>query len=138
MLARVVARSLLQLPPSARTPLVVRSFGSGGTHSALTVGAEYVVYAVERRADGVLLFVADDAFSVYPFAYARELFEIVDHRPSRLWKTVVSGDGVETAAIPQWADDDDFYIHVVDGEDGGLARQTFLAAKATMDLEFVR
>jgi len=97
----------------------------------LARGAEYVVYAIEAVAAGtVYYYVWDLSSSVYPIAHAADRLEVVDARRSALWPA-----GAD--AIEAWASDDSFYLNLVEGDDGGAAREVFAAAKAVMDMEFV-
>ncbi len=56
-----------------------------GDYPGLTLGREYVVYALEwsEGAPGYIL--CDDGYSFYPMHYPAELFGITDPQPSRYW-----------------------------------------------------
>jgi hypothetical protein len=95
--------------------------------------SEYVVYAVVTTPGGVV-YLIDDGGSA-PFAYAAELFEVVDARTSRLWEPPTAGS--RTSSIPAWSHDDDFYDHLVEGNDDGVARRLFDEAQNVMDVEFL-
>ena len=95
--------------------------------------SEYVVYAVVTTPPGVV-YLIDDGGSA-PFAYAAELFEVVDARTSRLWEPPTPAS--TTRSFPAWSQDDGFYDHLVEGDDDGVARRIFDEARSVMDVEFV-
>jgi hypothetical protein len=111
------------------------------THSLdLSVGALYVVYAVEITRGWVRYFVADDAFSstLYPFGYSASFFEVVDSRVSRCWS--IGCRGLDSAgsevvfSFKEWATEETFYERLVDRAD--QEQGTFRVWKEFMDLEF--
>lgn len=85
----------------------------------LTVGKEYVVYAMEIKDDGQIRYaIVSDVHILMPLFYAAPLFEVVDGRPSEYWRFALNPDEhiVGTFAFEEWVSDPDFYWNLVEGE----------------------
>jgi len=102
----------------------------------LTVGVEYVVYAVALRANQIWYYVCDDADLWYPFHYPAPLFEIVDSSLSRYWRyafTPSHSDHLAVLAFEEWASDEYYYDRLTDRLETEVA--LFGRMKALMDRE---
>jgi hypothetical protein len=107
-----------------------------GTAFPLTIGAEYVVYAVWIRPSGVWFQLSDDNELPYPMAYPAPLFDIVEGKPSRCWTFALTphhADHVALLAIPEWTGDRYFYDRLTDGAQHDVT--IFARARAMMDAE---
>lgn len=122
---------------------VPRFWGKGMNMFALTEGKLYVVYAVQTDIFGVWYYVADDDYPEvwYPNAYPSLLFQTVDSRTSRLWRSnclcpCPSGDdSVTIQSFCEWCNDENFYEKLVDGDNKEIKKK-FEQKKEFMDLEF--
>lgn len=89
------------------------------TNFHLTVGREYVVYAIGMWSHQIWYYIIDDTELWFPMAKPGPLFRVVDARVSRLWhfkQTKFCGDPGVLLAFEEWASDDRFYDRLSDQE----------------------
>ncbi|MBD1939013.1 hypothetical protein [Microcoleus sp. FACHB-68] len=65
----------------------------------LTVGKEYVVYALHEAGGAVWYYICDDHYMYYPQEHAAPLFEIVDNRLSHYWRFHLWSNGLLEVAF---------------------------------------
>jgi hypothetical protein len=105
----------------------------------LTVGREYVVYAISVKYGYPWFFVADDTYTSYPMAYAAPMFQVVDSRLSQHWRFGYalfedsSEEPVNLIAFEEWAVDYSFYERLLDSEPN--EKSLFHRYKVMIDLE---
>lgn len=109
----------------------------------LTTGKEYIAYALECYEGKTWYYVVDDANLWFPIMKPAPLFEIVDSRPSALWKVAFKyGRDWKTKkntieillfAFEEWCTDPMFYERLADK--GASEVATFAQRKQDMDLE---
>src|SRR6266478_6039238 len=103
----------------------------------LTLGREYVVYAVAIRKDQVWYYVVDDTDSWFPIYKPAPLFKIVDDRVSRHWRVKLTPGNLDhevLLAFEEWASDDQFYDRLSDKEQAEV--RVFRERRQQMDEEF--
>ena len=71
----------------------------------LTIGKEYVVYAIYERQEQVWYYIADDNFMYYPMRNPAPLFEVVDNRISQYWRFDLMPNGLLRLAFSNWLND---------------------------------
>jgi hypothetical protein len=110
----------------------------------LTVGKEYVVYAIQWQ-DGVPGYIlCGESYSYYPLHYPAELFEVTDPRPSAHWivgfqparPLGTSGHLVPPRIVfgfPEWVADWGFHYWLTEGREPELS--AWRHYKALMDQE---
>jgi|SRR5579883_1782657 len=109
-----------------------------GTRFHLTLGTEYVVYALTIFLGDIWYYICDDSYSYYPVWNPAVLFAISDDRISRFWKIGYrskdeSSDGGFLLAFPEWASDPGYYERLTDGD--AAAVDLFRHYKEVMDQE---
>ncbi|HEY3266341.1 MAG TPA: hypothetical protein VGM37_05400 [Armatimonadota bacterium] len=86
----------------------------------VTVGAEYLVYAVAWDSSGkTVYYLCDDLYSYYPFPHFGEWFSVTDGRLPSAWILAQSDFGARCAYglyAAEWAGDRYFYDRVSDAE----------------------
>jgi hypothetical protein len=91
----------------------------------LTVGEDYVVYAMLIREDQTWFYLCANRGANIPFRYPSQVFEVVDGRLSKYWRFSRlqgrSGRWFSLFAIPEWAEDRRLYERLVDGLEPELA-----------------
>lgn len=90
----------------------------------LTVGREYVVYAVTAFLGGFWYYVLDDDRNAEPIWYPSPVFEIVDGRIPEHWRLGqqrVWDSFRNTLSFPAWADDPFFYERLYNEEADAVA-----------------
>jgi hypothetical protein len=100
---------------------------------ALTIGKEYVVYAIREWKGTIWYYICDDIFSYYPMENPAPMFEVVDNRVSKYWQLEVSPNGLLTIAFEQWFTDPYFYDKLTDQEEAEV--EIFEKVKELMDAE---
>ena len=103
------------------------------TEFDLTVGKEYVVYAIDTIDDRTYFFICADSFTNYPMRVPAPLFETIDGTRSKHWKTVTRANGLQETAIDAWISDPYFHEKLVEGNAAAVA--LFASHKAAMDAE---
>jgi len=99
----------------------------------LTVGKEYVVYAIRAWQGVVWYYICDDNYSYYPIQTPAPLFEVVDSRVSKYWQFMLDPNGVLRFAFEQWFTDPYFYDKLTDQEEAEV--EIFDQVKELMDAE---
>ena len=99
----------------------------------LTVGEEYVVYAMREWQGKVWYYICDDNYSYYPIQTPAPLFEVVDNRVSKYWRLMLDVNGVLRIAFEQWFTDPNFYDKLTDREEAEVL--IFEKVKELMDAE---
>lgn len=94
-----------------------------GTVFALTLGREYVVYAVTTFRGHCWYYVFDDNTLPYPVWKLADLFEVRDHTIPGTWVIDyvhspggASPEGWPILSFPEWALDRTYYERLVDGD----------------------
>jgi len=103
----------------------------------LTIGKEYIAYALSQFYDEIWYCVCDESYTYYPVWYPKTLFEISDNRLSEYWVFSFKEDLKKERfffGFPEWADQLDFYDKLTDGEKKEV--EIFKGYKELMDLEF--
>lgn len=66
----------------------------------ITVGKEYVVYALALRNNAqVWYYISDDDGLYYPFHYPAPMFQVVDGRPSKYWRFAFTPEHLDHIAL---------------------------------------
>jgi len=120
-------------------PIALERFGYRGSKQLpLTVGREYIVYAVALLSDQIWYFIEnDDADALrYPSREPAQLFTVLEGVMSRCWEfafTPEHGDHLALISFPEWTRDRFFYDRLTDGQ----AREVeiFNRRKKSMDME---
>ena len=99
----------------------------------LTVGKEYVVYAIRAWQGIVWYYICDDNYSYYPIQTPAPLFEVVDNRVSKYWRFMLNPNGVLRFVFEQWFTDPYFYDKLTDQEEAEV--EIFDKVKELMDAE---
>jgi hypothetical protein len=99
----------------------------------LTVGKEYIVYAMREWQGKFWYYICDDSYSYYPIQTPAPLFEVVDNRVSRYWRLMVYPNGVLRIAFEEWFADPNFYDKLTDQEEAEVL--IFEKVKELMDAE---
>ncbi|MCC3411537.1 MULTISPECIES: hypothetical protein [unclassified Microcoleus] len=99
----------------------------------LTVGKEYVVYAIRLWQGIVWYYICDDNYSYYPIQTPAPLFEVVDNRVSKYWRFMLNPNGVLRFVFEQWLNDSCFYDKLTDQEEAEV--EIFDKVKELMDAE---
>ena len=99
----------------------------------LTVGKEYVVYAIRAWQGIVWYYICDDNYSYYPIQTPAPLFEVVDSRVSKYWQLMPYPNGVLRIAFEQWFTDPYFYDKLTDQEEAEV--EIFEKVKELIDAE---
>ena len=99
----------------------------------LTVGKEYVVYAIRSWQGIVWYYICDDNYSYYPIQTPAPLFEVVDNRVSKYWRFMLNPNGVLRFVFEQWFTDPYFYDKLTDQEEAEV--EIFDKVKELMDAE---
>jgi hypothetical protein len=106
------------------------------TEFRLTIGKEYVVYALALREAQVWYYVCDDAGLWYPVHHPAPLFDVVDDRLSEYWRYTFSpghADHLGLFAFEEWGATDYFYDRLTDRV--GREAEVFQRVKEAMDAE---
>lgn len=84
----------------------------------LTVGKQYVVYALAIRKNQIWYYLADDHdLYCYPAGHPAPLFEVVDTRLSKYWRYALTPqhlDHLALFAFTEWVSDEYFYDRLTD------------------------
>lgn len=102
----------------------------------LTVGKEYVVYALAIRRGQIWYYVVDDTDPWFPINKPAPLFKVVDDRVSQHWRVKVTQRGLDHEvlfAFEEWVSDDGFYERLSDQEQAEW--KVFKQWKERMDKE---
>ncbi|EGK88673.1 hypothetical protein D0A34_17570 [Microcoleus vaginatus PCC 9802] len=99
----------------------------------LTIGKEYVVYAIRSWQRIVWYYICDDNYSYYPIQTPAPLCEVVDNRVSKYWQFMLDPNGVLRIAFEQWFTDPCFYDKLTDQEEAEV--EIFEKVKELMDAE---
>jgi hypothetical protein len=126
---------------SAETPpenyLDVRRGYGHAAEFPITVGKEYVVYALALRKNAqVWYYISDDDELYYPHHYPAPLFQVVDSRLSAYWRFVFTPehlDHIALFAFEEWVGDGYFYDRLTDKAEDEVS--TYREMKRLMDSE---
>ncbi|MEK6302975.1 MAG: hypothetical protein AABO41_19870 [Acidobacteriota bacterium] len=103
----------------------------------ITVGQEYVVYALAlRKNEQVWYYISDDDGLYYPHRYPAPLFEGVDSRLSQYWRFAFTPEHLDHAALfafEEWVRDEYYYDRLTDKVEDDVSK--FSEMKHLMDLE---
>jgi hypothetical protein len=105
----------------------------------LTLGKEYVVYALTIRNGGIWYYVIDESGVEYPIWHPAPLFQVADPRVSRYWTFGFSEGGLRAGsalfAYGEWAREPaGYYDRLTDGNPEAL--QIFRVYRELFELEF--
>jgi hypothetical protein len=120
MKVRPVANSGEYLP----TAMLDRKWGITKEKSfSLTIGKEYIVYAVTAVKEAFWYYVLDERGLPYPVWYPSPLFEVSDGSVPSHWIVNYFSDpnsrdriGTSILSFKDWAIDSSFYERLIDGE----------------------
>ncbi|MDD3020751.1 MAG: hypothetical protein PHX61_07205 [Alphaproteobacteria bacterium] len=91
-----------------------------GPITTLDVGKEYLVQAVEVWEGGVWVYLQTYLPGEYPYHYPIEMFEVVDNKLPEGWSVQFEEKNgnitFKRICIPEWADDEEFYAKLIDGD----------------------
>lgn len=104
------------------------------TQFQLTLGREYLVYAIYEWQGNVWYYICDDNYSYYPQQNPAPLFKVVDKTLSKHWKFELAPNGLLTIAFQEWFDDSEFYDKLTDMDEEAVS--IFKRVKNIMDSEF--
>jgi len=140
MKVRAIMNTSVGLPDSLRSGGVVRA----REEYAISVGREYVVYAITVADGHIWFYIVDDDQHPWPLWHPGPLFEIVDRRISKHWvfgyqptkDDILTGSAVPGAefAFPEWIDEPMFLERLTDNE--SREAEIFARYKSMMDTEF--
>jgi len=111
---------------------------SSNTEFPLTIGKEYVVYALAIRDNQVWYYISDDDDLYYPVHQPAPLFEVVDNALSKYWKYAFTPEHLDHLALfgfYEWISDPYFYDRLTDGREREVS--ILRRMKSLMDLEAV-
>lgn len=103
----------------------------------LTIGKEYVVYAVAIQRDQVWYYIVDDADLWFPIYKPAPLFTIIDDQASRFWRVKITPGNPDhnvLLAFHEWVSDGSFYERLSDKSP--LESAIFQSRRKQMDDEF--
>jgi len=83
----------------------------------LSVGKEYIVYALYEWEGKIWYYICDERYTYYPIHNPAPLFEVVDNRISKYWRFKLAPNGLLTLAFEQWFSDPYFYDKLTDQEE---------------------
>jgi len=107
----------------------------------ITANEKYTVYGIAFVNNCMWYFIAEDIFGKgrnFPMWYPAELFVITSNELSKTWvinKVDIDGKGdlIPFISFPEWANDDEYYGRLVDGDKEDY--ETFMKYKKIMDEE---
>ena len=104
----------------------------------LTIGREYVVYALALRASQIWYYISDDADLYYPGHHPAPLFEVIDNRISNHWRYEFTQEPgylhtVGFFAFQEWISEPNFYDKLTDKQEREVS--IFFKMKELMDME---
>ena len=99
----------------------------------LTVGQEYIVYALKEWQGNIWYYICDDNYTYYPMQYPAPLFEVIDNRLSSYWRFKCYPNGLIRLAFEEWLTDPDFYDKLTDQEEAEVL--IFERIKQLIDME---
>ena len=83
----------------------------------VTVGQEYIVYALKEWQGNIWYYICDDNYTYYPMQYPAPLFEVIDNHLSSYWRFKCYPNGLIRLAFEEWLNDPDFYDKLTDQEE---------------------
>ncbi len=120
MQVKCVINDLAQLEKSAQISRLRESIHIDGPISSLDLGKTYDVQAIENWDGYLWYYIHTVDVSSFPYPYPAEFFEVIDASLPKNWiisLTEKNGAVVfKRLTIPQWANDDLFYEHLVDDD----------------------
>jgi hypothetical protein len=130
MIIRCIANTGASLPESYLNPGV---YLTPKTQFNLTIGKEYIVYALRAYQENAWYYICDDNYTYYPMQNPAPLFEVVDDRVSKYWRLKLEPNGVLRIAFEEWFADPYFYDKLTDQEEAEVS--IFEKVKERMDAE---
>jgi hypothetical protein len=103
------------------------------TDFQVTVGQEYVVYALYEWEGKIWYYICDDNSTYYPIHKPAPLFEVLDDRVSKYWRFKLEPNGLLIIAFEQWFSEPYFYDKLTDQEEREVL--IFEKVKELMDAE---
>lgn len=113
---------------------------SKSTHFHITIGSEYVVYAITLFLGDIWYYICDDSYKYFPVWHPACLFRVVDPRLSATWQYVYdpvtdSSDEAMLLGFREWATDHGFYERLTEGDPDAVG--VFRRYKTILDSEFL-
>src|SRR5262249_14360160 len=135
---RCVSNDQADLPPELVEALTPKPGMVVFFKEELTVGEEYVVYALQIRSDQDWDYLCAHRGEDSPYRYPSQVFDLIDARPSthwrfKHWRSPKTETWTSTFAIPEWVSDLGFYERLVDGHEA--ERTIFRRYRLLMDDE---
>ena len=103
------------------------------TEFQLTLGKEYIVYALYEWEGKIWYYICDERYTYYPIHNPAPLFEVVDDRISKYWRFKLAPNGLLTLAFEQWCSEPYFYDKLTDQKEEEVL--IFEKVKELMDAE---
>ena len=83
----------------------------------LTIGQEYIVYALKEWQGNIWYYICDDNYTYYPIQHPAPLFEVIDDRLSSYWRFKCYPNGLIRLAFEEWLVETSFYDKLTDQEE---------------------
>lgn len=122
MKIKAIGRRGADLDPKMFSPQLGYSIS---TEFGLTVGATYIVLAIEPFQDWFFYYIIGDDVDQFPIWFPSQLFEVVDGRLSKYWQCGhfpgdKYGPGGPIISWNDWISDKLFYDRLVNGDEGAV------------------
>ncbi len=83
----------------------------------LTIGQEYIVYALKEWQGNIWYYICDDNCTYYPIQHPAPLFEVIDDRLSSYWRFKCYPNCLIRLAFEEWLVETSFYDKLTDQEE---------------------
>jgi hypothetical protein len=88
----------------------------------LTIGQEYIVYALKEWQGNIWYYISDDNYTYYPMQHPAPLFEVIDDRLSSYWRFKCYPNGLIRLAFKEWLIDPFYYDKLIDNFRTGIKK----------------
>ena len=89
----------------------------------LTIGQEYIVYALKEWQGNIWYYISDDNYTYYPMQHPAPLFEVIDDRLSSYWRFKCYPNGLIRLAFKEWLIDPFYYDKLIDQEEREVLKE---------------
>ena len=83
----------------------------------MTIGQEYIVYALKEWQENIWYYICDDNYTYYPMQHPAPLFDVIDDRLSSYWRFKCYPNGLIRLAFKEWLIDPCYYDKLTDQEE---------------------